>query len=795
MRKFRFLFATSLLILAAPPLHAQSGFGRAVAVAGEDVLIGESANQSSSGVVYVYRRVGGAWNETAQIVAADAADADGFGAALAVDGSTMLVSRAPRGEPGRVLVFQRAASGTWTQTGELTADSIGPQDGFGGSLSLAGDMALVGAAGPQGRRGPRGAAPTTAGTVHVFQRGANGNWSHTGIVAVGDLQPGDGFGRAMAGNGTHLLVGAPGQGTGTGAVYAFQHDGSTWRETAKLTGSGTEARSGFGSAIALSGSSAIIGSPGAGGTGAAFAFGHDATTGEWTEQSRLAAFDGETRHQFGASLTFAGDAVWIGAPGAAGGGRAYVFTRDAATGDWTGATKLTAGGTEGRDQFSGTVAIGGSVAVAGLPGDDFGAGTAVIFERGDMGWSEQAKVFSEVKGIDPVLGDQIDCTEGEAHVFDCGDIDLVAFLPVHAVGGDRGVRVNDVWGWTDAATGREYALIGMTNAASFVDITDPFNPVYLGKLPMHEGARPSTWRDIKVYADHAYIVSDGAGPHGIQVFDLHQLRDVRSPVTFTETAHYDGIASAHNIVINEETGFAYSVGSSGGGETCGGGLHMVNVQDPRNPRFAGCFSDPATGRRNTGYSHDAQCVIYRGPDAEHAGKEICMGANETALSIADVSDKANPVALARASYPNVGYTHQGWLSEDHRYFFMNDELDELARTFVGTRTLIWDVTDLDDPLLVKEYLSENQASDHNLYIRDDLMYQANYRSGLRVFNIADPENPVPVGFFDTVPYGEDVPSMGGAWSNYPFFDSGVIIVASGNEGLFLVKRKRPEIIP
>jgi choice-of-anchor B domain-containing protein len=142
----------------------------------------------------------------------------------------------------------------------------------------------------------------------------------------------------------------------------------------------------------------------------------------------------------------------------------------------------------------------------------------------------------------------------------------------------------------------------------------------------------------------------------------------------------------------------------------------------------------------------------------------------------------------------VAYSHQGWFSEDHSYFYMNDELDELQRNFVGTRTLIWDVTDLDDPVLAREYLSENTASDHNLYIRGDYMYQSNYQSGFRVFNIRDPENPVPVGFLDTVPYGEDGPGMGGSWSNYPFFESGVILVTSGNEGLFLVKRKSPEIL-
>src|SRR5690606_24011601 len=204
----------------------------------------------------------------------------------------------------------------------------------------------------------------------------------------------------------------------------------------------------------------------------------------------------------------------------------------------------------------------------------------------------------------------------------------------------------------------------------------------------------NVWRDIKVYKNHAYVVADGSGPHGMQVFDLTRLRNVKdAPQTFTMDAHYTNINSAHNIVINEETGFAYAVGVNSGGETCGGGLHMIDIREPKNPKFAGCFADPQTGRANTGYSHDAQCVIYKGPDEQYKGREICLGANETMLSIADVTDKQNPKAISRASYPNVGYSHQGWLTEDHRFFYMDDELDELAGSVQRTRTIIWDLTD------------------------------------------------------------------------------------------------------
>jgi len=367
-------------------------------------------------------------------------------------------------------------------------------------------------------------------------------------------------------------------------------------------------------------------------------------------------------------------------------------------------------------------------------------------------------------------------------------------MTIEDLGGASGVNANDIWGWVDPETNREYALVGRTNGTSFVDITDPANPVLKGDLPLTEGANPAPWRDIKVYANHAFIVADNSGEHGMQVFDLARLReDSDSAVIYNADAHYDGIASAHNIVINEDSGFAYVVGAGGGGETCGGGLHMVDIQDPLTPEFVGCFADPSTGRSGTGYSHDAQCVMYEGPDTEYQGREICFNSNETALSISDVTDKENPVAVSIAEYPNVAYTHQGWLTEDFEYFYMNDELDELQDKVVGTRTLIWDVTDLDDPQLVNEFMSENLSSDHNLYIQGDVMYQSNYRSGLRIFDISDRANPVEIGFFDTYPEGTDKPGFDGSWSNYPFFPSGSIIVTGIGEGLFVVRKQNVDI--
>ena len=202
-----------------------------------------------------------------------------------------------------------------------------------------------------------------------------------------------------------------------------------------------------------------------------------------------------------------------------------------------------------------------------------------------------------------------------------------------ASGTSSNSAANDIWGWTDPQTGKEYAIIGLVFGTSFVDISSPENPVYLGELPTH-GAFGSSWRDIKVYADHAFIVSEASG-HGMQVFDLTKLRNVSNPpVTFTSDAHYGGFSNCHNIAINEASGRAYPIGAN----TFSGGLNIIDISNPLNPTLIGSFAED-------GYSHDAQIVNYIGPDAQYAGKEIAFCFNENTVTIVDVTDATWPVTV------------------------------------------------------------------------------------------------------------------------------------------------------
>jgi choice-of-anchor B domain-containing protein len=760
--------------LAAPACAAAQGFAQAVALGDAEVLIGESLNPAAPGFVHVYRKDGaGRWTVAQRLQASDAANNDHFGRTIVLAGGDLLVGATVARESGALYVFRKDASGSWREVQSLVPAGAHPDDSFGRAAATDGRTVVM----------SDWANNESRGAVYVFEKAGN-TWRETAKLVSAEGRPNDWFGASVAIEGDLLAVGMIGRNEQRGAIQILRRgaDGA-WSVEGDIAPADLPRQSQFGTSVLIEGGSVLAGAP-AGPEPAVRRYARGAD-GAW-------ALAGEFKPEqpgtgFGASLAAVDGVVVVGAPGANQTGALYVLT-DAGV---EPAGNPPAADLGPGDGLGATIAARSDLAVAGVVNDDFGLGSALIFERPAGGeWTLAGRVFTEEETLAPITGGQVNCREGKASIFPCTDVNIVSFLPVKAIGGTRGIQLNDVWGWTDPVTGKEWAIVGRYDGTSFIDISDAAHPVYAGNLPLHAGARPNVWRDIKVYKDHAYVVSDGAGPHGVQVFDLTRLRGVtpaQMPATFTEDVHYDKVASAHNIVIDEASGFAFAVGSNSGGESCGGGLHMIDIREPKNPTFAGCFQDTRTGIQRTGYTHDAQCVKYTGPDADHRGKQICFGANETALSIADVTDKKNPVALASASYPNVAYAHQGWLDEQQEYFYMDDEGDESNGTVPRTRTLVWDVRDLDDPVLVKEHLGVSTAIDHNLYVRGNLMYQSNYNSGLRILDISDRTNPKEVGFIDTVPITDD-PVFDGSWSNYPFFASGVIVVTSGREGVFFVRQ-------
>ncbi|MGE0478932.1 MAG: choice-of-anchor B family protein [Phycisphaerae bacterium] len=356
---------------------------------------------------------------------------------------------------------------------------------------------------------------------------------------------------------------------------------------------------------------------------------------------------------------------------------------------------------------------------------------------------------------------------GVAGTFASSNIALQSWLslPELAPGLDNG---NSCWGYV-SPSGREYAIMGHSHGTTFVEITNPASPVNIGTI----GGPQSLWRDMKTYQNYCYAISEGGG--GIQVMNLANID--AGQVTLVGAV---ASGTTHTLAVDETSGFLYRCG---GGSN---GLRIYSLTNPATPSLVGSWA--------TRYVHEAQIVTYTsGP---YAGRQIafaCSGYNggrvETGLDVLDVTDKGNIVELSRAFWPLAGYSHQIWLDENREYAYLNDELDEGA-TVSTTRTIIIDVRDLNNVQVVGTYTNGNTAVGHNLYVRGNLIFESNYRSGLRVYDKTNPVAPVEVAWFDTYP-GSDSPNFNGLWNNWPFFPSGTIIGSDIERGLFVWRLALP----
>lgn len=376
---------------------------------------------------------------------------------------------------------------------------------------------------------------------------------------------------------------------------------------------------------------------------------------------------------------------------------------------------------------------------------------------------------------DPKLLDQVPPTVADAYrraqpagpppQFPSNGVTLMSWLPLGALDPAAGTG-NDCWGYT-SPSGREYALVGIATGSAYVEVTNPGNAQLVAFIP----GPNSLWHDIKVYQHYAYVVSEGGA--GIQVVDMSQIDN--GIVTLVNEITTGGSTATHNVAINEDSGYLYRCGGNSNG------LRIYNLNpDPANPVYVSSWP--------TRYVHDTQVVSFTsGP---YAGREIafcCSGFNggwdETGLDILDVTDKQNIVPLSRSFWPNPGYSHQGWLSPDRKYFYAGDELDEQDYG-IPTTTHVFNVANLSAPVYVGAFTNAVGATGHNMYTLGNRLYQANYTSGMRVFDTTNPESPVEVGFFDTWP-ASDANSFNGLWSVYPYFPSGTVIGSDLSRGLFV----------
>mmetsp|Transcript_18960 Transcript_18960/g.27259 ORF Transcript_18960/g.27259 Transcript_18960/m.27259 type:complete len:651 (+) Transcript_18960:43-1995(+) len=379
---------------------------------------------------------------------------------------------------------------------------------------------------------------------------------------------------------------------------------------------------------------------------------------------------------------------------------------------------------------------------------------------------------------------------------ECG----VTFRPLCRLG-NRGA---DIWGFSQ--DGRDFVATCMSQSTTFLDVTDASNPQFLGYMPATNQTSPSTWCDIKIVKDAnddpvLYKVSEAPG-HGVQVLNLARLQNVTTPQTFT--ADYTiGNSSAHNIAINEDSGMVYIVGQ----RDCPIGMTIFN---PRTGLQPGCFGD-------FGYVHDADCVVYRGPDTRFQRQEICViftpmpifQQNGTLTQIDGVQiisvvlapNSSSDVSFQKISgfrYPHQHYPHQGWFSEDHRYLIFSDELDEIEEQ-INTTTYIYDLMNLSVPVPMPSHVANFNSVDHNLYFFQGRLYQSDYTRGLRVFNFdpslistnTDSSPLIEVAYLETATNSTAGRVLNrGAWSSYQFEPTNggttKVVISTVELGVFIV---------
>jgi choice-of-anchor B domain-containing protein len=385
------------------------------------------------------------------------------------------------------------------------------------------------------------------------------------------------------------------------------------------------------------------------------------------------------------------------------------------------------------------------------------------------------------------------CVSGRSGDFACQAVSLLSHLSLQDLRPASNTG-NDVWGFTDLNTGREYVFMGLQNGVAILDITNPEAPEPVA-APTGSG---TTWRDITVYQlydesarrwrAYAYISADNVTDRPI-VLDLSGLPNGVERVDWASD-----VRAAHNIYLTNAD-FTYGIVEPGfppqlsfaGASLSAGRYRLYSLADPRAPSLVNVST--------TGYAHEimsfavdddrknTQCFNALARDS----CRVLSDYNENTLDLWDISSPATPQLLSSVPYQNAAYVHSGWSTENGRHLLVHDELDE-QNFGLNTIVRVFDLSDLRAPQMIGAWNGPTRAIDHNGAVRGNRYYISNYSEGLTILDLTDPTAPTRVGFFDTFPASAQTGFVG-AWGVYPFFASGTIAISDINSGLYLLRNE------
>ncbi|MBS1913248.1 MAG: choice-of-anchor B family protein [Bacteroidetes bacterium] len=308
-----------------------------------------------------------------------------------------------------------------------------------------------------------------------------------------------------------------------------------------------------------------------------------------------------------------------------------------------------------------------------------------------------------------------------------------------------------LWGYV-APDGREYALVGTQIGTSIIDVTEK---------PIHQVAfipgPKSIWREMKVYKNYAYIITESADPgKGLQIVDLSAL-PASATLVRTDSTVFN---RAHTVFINGHR--LYAMGTQAEAGANGGAIIFDLEPDPLHPQRIGQVSPY--------YYHDA----FERNDTLLGAAIYGQGCD-----IYDIHDLANPKHLATIQYPYSG-THNAEITSDGGYVVTSDEIGNTPKTMK-----VWDIHDLNNITKVAEYTPNPVDIVHNVHVRGRYIIAAWYTAGVRIIDMIDPVHPREVGFYDTYPGPSD--GYNGVWEAYGFFPSGKVIAGDRQTGLYVLE--------
>ncbi|HJR45798.1 MAG TPA: choice-of-anchor B family protein [Actinomycetota bacterium] len=369
------------------------------------------------------------------------------------------------------------------------------------------------------------------------------------------------------------------------------------------------------------------------------------------------------------------------------------------------------------------------------------------------------------------------CVNGKAAGFPCHKIDLLAHVTLDAV---QGGGVSDVWGWVDPETKNEYAVLGGAGGVRFFDVTNPIEPLYLGRM-VGKAEVTLPWVEMEILNDHLYVVCD-LSPCGLQIFDLKRLVGVEAAAPVWRPDVVLPLGTLHTIASNPETNHIFLNGYGAVLGSPAGQPIIFDVSVPLAPVPVGIMTE-------NGYAHDSLCVTYKGVDKKYKGNEICFNFNGGGgMNVYDVTaDPVQPQLLASATYKGLSYSHSGALTKDQSYLISTDEADEQDNGTPST-LYIWDVRKLTKPKMIGTFVARSASIDHNIYSEGDALYHANYVNGFRILDLKDASKAKlkEVAWFDTVPTS-DLAEFNGAWAAYPYLPSGNVLIGDMGGAFFVVR--------